>query len=183
MLRDEEISVVLVDENDNIIGYASKLDAHRRGLLHRAFSVLLFNDQGELLIHKRSPGKYHARGLWSNTCSGHPFAGERNDEAAIRRVKEELGIQVDVELLTHVYYKRLLEEGMIEHKYAHIFISYYKGQDIRPDPMEISEIKWIRPSALQEDLAENPNHYAPWFAYYINHYYDLLFNHLNKKKM
>jgi isopentenyl-diphosphate delta-isomerase, type 1 len=178
MLRDADISVILVDQDDNIVGYADKLEAHRRGLLHRAFSVLLYNDQGELLIQKRAATKYHAGGLWANTCCGHPYAGEKKDEAAIRRTKEELGIVIDVEPLTHIYYKKAVDDGMVEHEYVHVFQAHYQDQIIRPDPSEVSAIKWMKPADLRKDIAANPEAYAAWFRHYMEEFYDVLFGHL-----
>ena len=118
MPRDEDISVVLVDEDDNVVGYGDKIEVHRKGLLHRAFSVLMFNDQGELLLQKRADSKYHAGGLWANTCCGHPFPGEDVKDAAERRLLEEFGIRSKVDFLTNIYYKKYLDKGMVEHIFA-----------------------------------------------------------------
>ncbi len=177
-MRDEDISVILVDENDSIVGYGEKLDVHRKGLLHRAFSVLLFNEKGELLIQQRAAEKYHAPGLWANTCCGHPFPGEDVQDAAIRRVKEELGFATDVTPLTHIYYKKPLDLGMIEHEYVHVFKATYEGQKIHPDPREVASCDWKTPRQIQGEIKAIPNKYAAWFVHYMAEHYDELFAHL-----
>ncbi len=178
MLRDEDISVILVDEDDNVVGYGEKLDVHRKGLLHRAFSVLLFNDKGELLIQQRSSNKYHAPELWANTCCGHPFPGENVQDASIRRVQEELGIKTDVQPLTHIYYKKSLDQGMIEHEYVHIFTAQYKDQRFCLDPNEVAACEWKTPQEIRQELELYPDKYAAWFVHYIENHYEKLFSHL-----
>ena len=177
-MRDEDISVILVDENASIAGYGDKLDVHRKGLLHRAFSVLLFNEKAELLIQQRAAAKYHAPRLWSNTCCGHPFPGEDVQDAAVRRVKEELGFLTDVTPLTHIYYKASLDPGMIEHEYVHVFKAYYAGQRLDLDPREVSACDWKKPSQIAQEIKDFPNKYAAWFVHYMDHHYDQLFSHL-----
>jgi isopentenyl-diphosphate delta-isomerase len=175
VIRDEEISVILVDQDDRVIGFEDKLEAHRKGLLHRAFSVFLFNDQGELLIQRRAASKYHAPLLWANTCCGHPFPGEGNLEAATRRLKEEMGLMVPLHPLTHIYYRKDLDRGMIEHEYVHAFRGIYQGEHIRPDPSEVCEYAWRMPVDIQKDVAQNPAHYGAWFTHYVEDYFDPLF--------
>src|SRR5690606_8808547 len=120
--------VILVDENDRAIGTMEKMEAHRKGVLHRAFSVLLFNSKGELLIQKRSAGKYHSAGLWTNTCCSHPRPDETLTEAATRRLQEEMGIQVDVEPLYNLIYKVNLDGGLSEHELDHVLIGHFDGE-------------------------------------------------------
>jgi len=182
MRRDEDISVILVDQNDHVIGYGEKLDVHRKGLLHRAFSVLLFNEKGELLIQQRSDTKYHAAGLWANTCCGHPFPGEDVQGAAVRRLKEEMGIVADVEFLTNIYYKKSLDHGMIEHEYVHVFKAEYTGQHISPDPSEVSAFEWKMPADIRAEIPHMPDKYAGWFVHYIEAHYEKLFSHLKDSK-
>ena len=176
MVRDEDISVILVDEEDNVVGYGDKLDVHRKGLLHRAFSVLLFNDKNELLIQQRSKVKYHAPLQWANTCCGHPFPGEEAHDAAIRRTKEELGIDITITPLTHIYYKKALDMGMIEHEYVHVFVGKYENQSLSLDPREVHQTKWMSPDLIRQDLIRNRDQYTAWFAHYIDDYYDDLFS-------
>src|SRR5688572_12077294 len=111
--------VILVDENDKEIGTLEKIEAHRKGLLHRAFSVLLFNSKGELLLQKRSSKKYHSAGLWTNTCCSHPKPGESVKEAASRRLQEEMGVNSNPEFAYSFIYKTELENGLIEHEFDH----------------------------------------------------------------
>jgi isopentenyl-diphosphate delta-isomerase len=182
MLRDEDISVILVDQDDQVVGFGDKLDVHRKGLLHRAFSVLLFNDQGELLLQQRSDLKYHAKGLWANTCCGHPFPGEDVQKAARRRIKEELGFKTDVTPLTHIYYKKSLDMGMIEHEYVHVFLAIYQGQRLQPDPQEVKAIEWKHPRDIKQEVTLANGKYAAWFEHYVQEYYDQLFGHLEDEK-
>ena len=177
MIRDKDISVILVDDEDGFIGYGEKLDVHRKGLLHRAFSVLLYNDQGELLIQKRADDKYHAGGLWANTVCGHPFPGEESQDGAVRRLFEELGLHGTVTPLTHIYYRKDLDHGMIEHEYVHVFEATWDGKAITPDPREVSQVQWLSPLAIREDMKANPNKYAAWFAHYVDCHFDELFAH------
>lgn len=180
MPRDEEISVVLVDEDDNVVGFGDKLDVHKRGLLHRAFSVFVYDDQGRLLLQQRADSKYHAGGKWANTVCGHPFAGEGNAEAAERRLREELGISLHVTPITSLYYKQEVDAGMIEHEYVHVFEATYQDELIKPDPMEVQQTRWLRPEeirkeVLAEDLGSEDSVYAAWFAHYVRDFYDVLF--------
>lgn len=174
-MRDEEISVILVDEDDNFIGYGDKLDVHRKGLLHRAFSVLLMNDAGEMLIQRRADDKYHAGGLWANTVCGHPFPGEEAQDGANRRLFEELGVRAPLTPLTHIYYRHDLDHGMVEHEYVHVFRGTWEPQSMQPDPREVSAVKWMSPAAIRQDIQENPQGYTAWFKDYMENYYDVLF--------
>lgn len=177
MIRDKDISVILVDQEDEFLGYGDKLDVHRKGLLHRAFSVLLFNDKGELLIQKRADDKYHAGGLWANTVCGHPFPGEEAQDGASRRLFEELGIHANLNPLTHIYYRKDLDQGMIEHEYVHVFEAHWDGQSIAADPREVSEIEWLSPVAIRADMHSHPKKYAAWFIHYMDHHFNELFTH------
>lgn len=154
--------LILVDEFDNSIGSAGKMEVHRSGLLHRAFSVLILNDKGEMLIHKRAGGKYHSGGLWTNACCSHPFPGEETINAAVRRVKEELGVNVGLKELFHFTYKANLDKGLIEHELDHVFIGYYSG-GFDPDPMEIEELRFIDAASLEKEMVEFPEQFTVWF--------------------
>jgi isopentenyl-diphosphate delta-isomerase len=174
-LKDQDISVILVNQDDEVIGYGEKLDVHRKGLLHRAFSIFVFNDGGELLIQRRAASKYHEPGRWANTCCGHPFPDEAIDAAAARRLFEELGFKCSLAPLAHIYYKAYLDNGMIEHEYVHAFKGQYNGEPIRCDPNEVDEIQWVKGDFLKQDILAHSKKYAPWFANYINNYYDRIF--------
>jgi isopentenyl-diphosphate Delta-isomerase len=154
--------VILVDEFDNEIGTMEKMEAHHKGVLHRAFSILLFNENGELLIQKRADSKYHSRGLWTNTCCSHPRPGESVLEAAKRRLIEELGIQAQLEFAFKFIYKANLENEMIEHELDHVLIGNFNGEPII-NLEEISSWKFERVDKLKADIARNGNQYTFWF--------------------
>jgi isopentenyl-diphosphate delta-isomerase len=159
--RDEDL-VVLVDPDDVVIGAAPKLEAHREGWLHRAVSVVLFDDTGRLLIQRRADGKYHSGGLWSNTCCGHPKPGESVVEAAKRRLRQELGI-ADCALTSateFVYYARVTD-GLVEHELDHVLVGEWTGE-VRPEPSEVSAIRWIDRPTLLGELADRPSRFTAW---------------------
>ncbi|UXP32137.1 isopentenyl-diphosphate Delta-isomerase [Reichenbachiella agarivorans] len=154
--------VVLVDHMDNEIGVAEKLSAHLDGSLHRAFSIFLFNSQGEMLIQRRASDKYHSSDLWSNTCCSHPRPNENLQAAAERRLYEELGMKTDLTWLLSFKYKISFDNGLIEHELDHVFVGT-TDQEASLNPKEVSEVKYISPEDLKLDLAQNPDHYTFWF--------------------
>ncbi|MBK1721162.1 isopentenyl-diphosphate Delta-isomerase [Thiocystis violacea] len=161
--RDATEQVIIVDEGDQAMGAAGKLEAHRLGQLHRAFSILVFNAHGDLLLQRRADSKYHFAARWSNTCCGHPRPGEMTSIAAGRRLKEEFGIRVPLtERAELVYRADDQETGLIEHEYLHIFHGVYAG-DPRPDPTEIGAWRWMAPAAIRRSLALHPSWFTPWF--------------------
>ena len=154
--------VILVDEHDNPVGEAEKMQAHREGLLHRAFSVFLFDQEGNMLLQRRALSKYHSPGLWSNTCCSHPAPGEDILAAGNRRLKEELGIENAV--LQHRFaftYRVNFPDGLIEHEYDHVFTGTYQGDPV-PNPDEVMDWKWIRIDELKTDILINPERYTYW---------------------
>ena len=154
--------VILVDPNDNAIGSMEKLEAHQKGLLHRAFSVILFNDRGETLLQKRAAGKYHSAGLWTNTCCSHPQPGERVEDAARRRLFEEMGIELQPEFAYSFIYKTPLDHDLVEHELDHVFIGTFNGSpDINPD--EVDEWKFMPIAELRTDMQLHPDAYTYWF--------------------
>jgi len=160
--------VILVDENDRAIGTMEKMQAHRKGVLHRAFSVLLFNSKGELLIQKRSAGKYHSAGLWTNTCCSHPRPDETLTEAATRRLQEEMGIQVDVEPLYNFIYKVNLDGGLIEHELDHVLIGHFDGEP-ELNHNEASAWRYASMAQLKQEALENPSEFTHWFKLILQH--------------
>src|SRR6478736_6266868 len=122
--------VILVDEQDNEIGTMEKLEAHRKGLLHRAFSILVFNAKGELLLQKRAASKYHSGGLWTNTCCSHPKKGEPMKLTAQGKLKQEMGIEVQLEFSHKFIYKASLDHNLTEHEYDHVLIGHYEGDPL-----------------------------------------------------
>ncbi|MDZ7363707.1 MAG: isopentenyl-diphosphate Delta-isomerase [candidate division KSB1 bacterium] len=155
-------SVILVDEYDNQIGVEEKLTAHREGRLHRAFSVFIFNDQGEMLLQKRAANKYHSGGLWTNACCSHPRPGETVEQAARRRLREEMGFDCGLKKAFHFIYKADLDGDLIEHEFDHVFIGHYNGA-ISPDASEVAEYRWIGAQALRNAVKESQENYTVWF--------------------
>ncbi|MBT1705681.1 isopentenyl-diphosphate Delta-isomerase [Chryseosolibacter indicus] len=160
--------VVLVDIQDNNIGVMEKLEAHRKGLLHRAFSIVLFNDNGEVLLQKRSKEKYHSGGLWTNTCCSHPMPGENITEATRRRLREEMGIDVQPTFAYKFIYKTNLDQDLIEHEYDHVFIGQFNGSP-KINPSEVEDWKYVKLDWLKQDMEKNPDKYTYWFRLIINH--------------
>lgn len=165
--NDAAEQVVLVDESDKETGVAEKMEAHRQGLLHRAFSIFVFNDDGKLLLQKRALTKYHSGGLWSNTCCGHPRPGEPIREAARRRLNEEMGIDCDCRELFGFIYRAELDHGLSEHEYDHVLAGSC-SRDPRPAPEEACDWRWIAPGALQYDIHKRPEHYTYWLRRSLN---------------
>jgi isopentenyl-diphosphate delta-isomerase len=155
--------VILVDENDTPIGTEEKLAAHQKGLLHRAFSVFVFNSKGELLIQKRTKTKYHSGGLWTNTCCSHPAPGEETEAGAHRRLKEEMGFDCAMHEVGYLLYKTHFMNGLTEHEFDHILIGHYDGPVDQVNPDEAEDWKWVTSDELLTDMGENPEAYTYWF--------------------
>jgi isopentenyl-diphosphate delta-isomerase len=167
-------TVILVDENDQPIGSQEKLAAHLIPQRHRAFSILIFNHRGETLIQRRSMEKYHSPGLWANSCCGHPRPGEDIRDAANRRLREELGFSCPLSPLRTVCYTLKLEKSLWELEYTHIFKGSFEDE-INFNREEVSEIQWISPIHLREDVLAHPQQYARWFRLYILKYFESVF--------
>lgn len=153
--------VVLVDEQDNDIGTMEKMEAHRKGVLHRAFSVFVFNGEGELMLQRRAAHKYHSAGLWTNTCCSHPRLGESPEAAAHRRLYEEMGFDCPLQPAFSFIYKKQVGD-LIEHELDHVFIGRY---DVSPslNPAEADAWKFISIPDLEADVKANPESYTEWF--------------------
>jgi isopentenyl-diphosphate delta-isomerase len=158
--------VILVDAEDREIGTADKLDAHRRGLKHRAISALVKNAAGELLLQRRNPAKYHSGGLWTNACCSHPRPGETVAAAARRRLREEMGLDCALEPLFTYSYREQVPGDLIENEIVHVFGGRHDGP-ARPDPAEVSEWKWIGFDDLVADMQANSATYTVWFRQYV----------------
>ncbi len=156
--------VILVDQHDNEIGTEEKIEAHRKGLLHRAFSIFIFNKNDKMLIHQRAFSKYHSGGLWTNTCCSHPRPHEKTIDAAHRRLQEELGFDCDLEeQFSFIYRVDLVQDGLIEHEFDHVFFGRYEGpMNLNPD--EIADIAWVDIEELSIDIKQHPEKYTYWFA-------------------
>lgn len=154
--------VVLVDRDDNEIGTARKLEVHRTGELHRAFSVFVMNSRGEMLLQQRALGKYHTAGLWSNTSCGHPRPGEPVGVAAARRLEEEMGFTCALDRCYGFVYEVHLGSDLSEHEYDHVLVGKYDGIPV-PDETEVRAWKWERPRKIMEDIQVRGHMYTPWF--------------------
>jgi len=163
MLREE---VILVDSGDNEIGVAEKLEAHRRGDLHRAFSVMVWDSRGRLLLQRRHVGKYHSGGLWTNTCCGHPRPGETPIEAAVRRLDEEMRVICDLMPIGTFTYRAELAAGLAEHEFVHLFRGRYEGV-IAPDPRECDGYSWSTPDVIRRQIRAVPHAFSAWFRKYV----------------
>lgn len=158
-----EEKVVLVDENDKQLDLMGKTEAHEKGLLHRAISIMIFNDKDEILLQQRAFVKYHWKGIWSNAVCTHPRNGESYQKAAERRLFEELGFNTPLKEVFHFIYKAKDEEsGLIEHELDHVFVGTYNGE-IPFNPDEVNAVKWITKEDLLKDIENNPDKYSFWF--------------------
>ena len=166
----EEEKVILVNEQDEQIGLMPKMEAHEKALLHRAFSVFVFNDKKELMIQQRALGKYHSPGLWTNTCCSHQREGESNIEAGKRRLQEEMGFTTELEDTISFIYKAPFDNGLTEHEYDHILVGQYDGEP-NLNPEEANDYKWISLEVLQEDMERHPERYTEWFKIIFENYY------------
>ena len=153
--------LILVDENDKEIGVLDKVSVHKSGVLHRAFSVFIFNSKGELLLQQRAEEKYHSPGLWSNTCCSHPRMGEESPDAVGRRLKEEMGIEPPTEFQFSFIYKTTFENGLTEHELDHV---YFGQSDAipAPDPQEVKDWKYISLKSLEMEIFSNPQNFTSW---------------------
>ncbi len=154
--------LILVDENDLSIGTMEKMAVHENALLHRAFSVFVFNDAGELLMQKRALTKYHSAGLWTNTCCSHPRPGEDTDLAASRRLQEELGFITPLQKVFDFVYKASFDNGLTEHEFDHVFVGNYTGP-IKPNPDEVAEIAYISMEKIISLMESNKTMFTVWF--------------------
>ncbi len=160
--------VILVDENDNEIGYLDKLEAHQKGMLHRAFSVLVFNSAGDLLLQKRAAGKYHSAGLWTNTCCSHPKPNELMVDAVQRRLKEEMGIKCEANFAYKFLYRTTLDHNLTEHELDYVFIATCDDNPVI-NSNEVADWKFISLADIRKDIARNAESYTFWFKEIINH--------------
>ncbi|HTD92689.1 MAG TPA: isopentenyl-diphosphate Delta-isomerase [Chitinophagaceae bacterium] len=157
----EEV-VVLVNERDEAIGTAEKMKAHQQGLLHRAFSVFIFNSRGELLLQQRAMGKYHSAGLWTNTCCSHPLPDEDTQAAAERRLEEELGFRTKVKKVFDFVYRADFPNGLMEHEFDHVFVGEYDGE-ILFNRREVNDVCYRDMPQVGASLQSHPSKYTEWF--------------------
>lgn len=176
MLIDKKMKeelVILVNEKDEQIGLMPKMEAHEKAVLHRAFSVFIFNDKNELMLQQRAAQKYHSPLLWTNTCCSHQRNGETNIEAGKRRLQEEMGFVCDLEEVTSFIYKAPFDNGLTEHELDHILIGHYNSEPkINSD--EVESYKWMPLEAVKNDIEENPAFYTEWFKIIFKNYYSFI---------
>jgi len=158
----EEVNVILVDEKDKPLGLAEKMEVHQKGLLHRAFSIFIFNKNGSMLLQRRAISKYHSGGLWTNACCSHPYPGEETIDAANRRLNEEMGFQTKLEKVFEFYYKADFDNGLIEHEYDHVLIGEYEGL-INYNKEEVMDYCYKTIDEIRDALKSNPADYTAWF--------------------
>jgi isopentenyl-diphosphate delta-isomerase len=154
--------VILVNENDEQIGTMEKMEAHQKGLLHRAFSIFIFNSKGELLLQQRAPAKYHNGGLWTNTCCSHPLPGEDVLTAANRRLLEEMGFETLLTPAFNFTYHAIFANGLTEHEYDHVFMGTYDGK-IKIEESEVSDYCFKTINEIEPTLETHPQEYTEWF--------------------
>jgi len=173
----KEEKVILVDREDNSVGTLPKMEAHEKGVLHRAFSVFILNQKGELMLQQRALHKYHSPGLWTNTCCSHQREGEENLQAGTRRLEEEMGFSVPLEELFSFIYKAPFDNGLTEHELDHVMLGYYEGiPEINSD--EVNAWKWMSLNEIASDLTVNPESYTVWFKIIFERF----FNHVKSTK-
>lgn len=159
--------VILVDGQDNELGLMEKIEAHEKGLLHRAFSVFVFNSKNELMLQQRSDNKYHSGGLWTNTCCSHPRLGETLVEAAKRRMMEEMGFTCELSHEFSFIYKAELDNNLTEHELDHVFFGFYDGLPLL-NSEEAKAWKYASVEEIKNDIQKNPQHYTEWFKIIFN---------------
>ncbi|WKK67607.1 isopentenyl-diphosphate Delta-isomerase [Lutimonas zeaxanthinifaciens] len=168
-----EEKVILVSKNDEPLGLMGKMEAHEKGLLHRAFSVFVFNQNGELLLQQRALDKYHSPGLWTNTCCSHQREGETNLQAGHRRLQEEMGFNCELKELFSFVYKAPFDNGLTEHELDHVMIGNY-DKDPVINTEEVGSFKWMPLEEVKNDMLLNPGAYTAWFKIIFNEYYQRL---------
>ncbi|MBT0608348.1 isopentenyl-diphosphate Delta-isomerase [Aequorivita echinoideorum] len=158
----EEEKVILVNDKDEQIGLMPKQEAHEKGILHRAFSVFVFNDSRQLMMQQRALHKYHSPGLWTNTCCSHQRDSESTLDAGMRRLQEEMGFSTSLKKTTSFIYKAPFDNGLTEHEFDHILIGTY-NQDPKINSDEVASWKWMCLEDIKEDIQKNPDSYTAWF--------------------
>ena len=162
--------VILVNDKNEQIGLMEKMEAHQKAVLHRAFSVFVFNEKGELLLQQRAADKYHSPMLWTNTCCSHQRDGETNIQAGLRRLKEEMGFTCTLQEKFSFIYKAPFDNGLTEHELDHVMVgTYNENPNINPD--EVASYRWNTLEEVSEDMALQPDQYTEWFKIIFREYY------------
>jgi len=168
--------VILVDEQDNPIGLMEKIEAHEKALLHRAFSVFVFNDKNELMLQQRAAEKYHSPLLWTNTCCSHQRDGESNIGAGKRRLQEEMGFSCELEEVFSFIYKAPFENGLTEHELDHVMVGKFDGKPAI-NKEEVASYKWMTLEDVKSDMKQNPTKYTAWFKIIFDKSYSKISKH------
>jgi len=168
-----EEKVILVNESDEQLGLMPKMEAHEKAKLHRAFSVFVFNDKGELLLQQRAANKYHSPKLWTNTCCSHQRDGETNIGAGKRRLQEEMGFVCDLKEVFWFVYKAPFDNGLTEHELDHVMVGYFNENPII-NKEEVESYKWMTLNAVKIDIENNPKLYTAWFKIIFKESYEKL---------
>jgi isopentenyl-diphosphate Delta-isomerase len=172
-----EQQVILVNEKDEVKGTAGKMEVHKKGLLHRAFSVFVFNNRGEMLLQQRAMNKYHSAGLWTNACCSHPEPEEETKSGAVRRLREEMGFETELEKVFDFIYKAEFDNGLVEYEFDHVYTGQYDGEiDFSTD--EVMDVCYKPMDEISHSLRQQPNRYTAWFrlafpkveTWWIEHY-------------
>jgi isopentenyl-diphosphate delta-isomerase len=174
--------VVLVDSQDNELGKMEKLEAHEKGLLHRAFSIFLFNSKGEMLIQQRALSKYHSPGLWTNACCSHPAPNESIIQAGNRRLKEELGLSTELVDAFNFEYRETFENNLTEHELDHVLVGYSEENPIL-NKEEAKDYRWINWANLLEEINLNPEDFTIWFKIILTKHIEKLQKELCHESM
>ncbi len=169
--------IALVDKNDNVTEYAEKLHVHEKGLLHRAFSIIIFNSKGEILLHQRSHIKYHTPSLWTNACCSHLLQGMTMKECIHNRLDFEMGFDTELKFQFSFTYQTKFGNGLIEHETDHLYFGNWEGTP-NPNLQEVMAYKWIKPIDLISDIKEKPNKYTYWFKHIIENYFEKISNYI-----
>ena len=162
--------VILVDKHDNQLGLMEKIEAHKKAVLHRAFSVFILNDNNELLIQQRALSKYHSPALWTNTCCSHPRDKESVLDAGARRLKEEMGFETKLDSLLSFVYRAKFDNGLTEHEFDHVLFGYY-NDDPSINKLEVMDWKWVNLDFLKNDIITNSDLYTIWFKIIFEKFY------------
>lgn len=169
----QEENVILVNDKDEQIGLMPKMEAHQKGVLHRAFSVFIFNKKDELMLQQRAHSKYHSPGLWTNTCCSHQREGESNIQAGKRRLQEEMGFITDLRDTISFIYKAPFDNGLTEYEFDHILVGKYNEDPIL-NPEEAAAFKWMNLEDVKRDMKVNPQLYTAWFKIIFDKYYQTI---------
>ena len=167
--------VILIDKNDMPTGTMEKMEAHEKGVLHRAFSIFIFNEKGELMLQQRALSKYHSPGLWTNTCCSHPREGEKTIDAAHRRLIEEMGFDCEIKEVFSFTYKADVGQGLTENEFDHVYIGKF-DDDPKINPDEVNDWKFVSMEEIRKDMKLSPEQYTVWFRIAYEEVERILFN-------